>query len=406
MSLRNWSRRRTLLVLLLAVALAGFGLVPDPATMAAPSAAAEKNPLFTIPDGDAATLHKYLQKLAGTSPEGATEEEQAAFSVKALNTLVQAADRLLAAKPNEEQLVDAYNYKLQGLQALVALEQPAARKQYDAAMNQARASKLGAVKVLGWENFISDRTQNWTDLDANARKAFRDEILKQIEVGGADVLDVSIIQVTARQLEFEDDAFVAKLLEESLPLFKKSTDKDVAQALQEANFEGLLRFFKLPGNELEIKGDLLGGGELDWKSYRGKVVLIDVWATWCPVCRQEMPHVMEAYRAYHDKGLEVLGVSLDESVEDAKKYIKDTHLPWDNMLQQDPKQRYFNHPLVRHYGISAIPVSILVGKDGRVITTHARGEKLRSELAKLFGEPGARTDAPKQAAAPNQNKAG
>jgi thiol-disulfide isomerase/thioredoxin len=406
MSVRTWSRRRTLLVLLLASALAGFGLVPDLSTIAASNAAVDKNPLFNIPSGDAAALHAYLEKLAGTSPQGATEEEQGAFSIKALNTLVQAADRLIAAKPTEEQLTDAYNYKLQGLQALVSLEQPEARKQYEAAMNQARASKVGSVKVLGWENFISDRTQNWSALDANGRKAFHDEIFKQITADGANVLDVSIIQVTAKQLEYEDDAFVAKLLEEALPLFKKSTDKDVAATLQEANFDGVLRRLKLPGQQLEIKGDLLGGGQLDWKAYRGKVVLIDVWATWCPVCRQEMPDVLEMYRAYHDKGLEVLGVSLDESPEDAKKYVKDSHLPWDNMLQQDPKQRYFNHPLVQHYGINGIPQSILVGKDGRVITTHARGEQLRMELAKLFAQPGKQSDAPKQAAAPSSNKAG
>jgi thiol-disulfide isomerase/thioredoxin len=390
------------LTLLLAGTLAGAGLVPSLPSVAAPSAAVEKNPLFTIPNGDAATLHAYLEKLAGTSPQGATEEEQGAFSVKALNTLVQAADRLLAAKPSEEQLTDAYNYKLQGLQALVQLEQPEARKKYEAAMNEARASKVGSVRVLGWENYISDRTQNWSALDADARKAFHDEILKQVQTNGADALDVSIVQVAVRQLEHEDDAFVAKLLEETLPMFKKSTDKDVVAMLKDANLEGVLRFLKLPGNELEIKGDLLGGGQLDWKAYRGKVVIVDLWATWCPICRQEMPDVLEAYRAYHDKGLEVLGVSLDESPEDAKKYLKDAHIPWDNMLQKDPKQRYFNHPLVEHYGISGIPVTMLVGKDGRVITTHARGPKLQSELAKLFGPPAGA----KQAAAPPQNKAG
>jgi thiol-disulfide isomerase/thioredoxin len=316
--------------------------------------------------------------------------------------LVQAADRLLVAKPSEEQLTDAYNYKLQGLQALVQLEQPEARKKYEAAMNEARASKVGSVRVLGWENYISDRTQNWSDLDADARKAFHDEILKQVQTGGADALDVSIVQVAVRQLQYDDDAFVAKLLEVTLPMFKKSTDKDALAMLKEANLEGVLRFLKLPGNELEIKGDLLGGGQLDWKAYRGKVVIVDLWATWCPVCRQEMPDVLEAYRAYHDKGLEVLGVSLDESPEDAKKYLKDSHIPWDNMLQKDPKQRYFNHPLVEHYGISGIPVTMLIGKDGRVITTHARGPKLQSELAKLFGPPAGA----KQAAAPPQNKAG
>jgi thiol-disulfide isomerase/thioredoxin len=406
MSLRTWSRRRTLLVFLLAAGLAGSGLVPSLSSIAASNAEIDKNPLFNIPNGDAATLYTYIQKLANTPPQGATEEEQAAFSVKALNTLVQATDRLLAAKPSEEQLINAYNYKLQGLLALVSLEQPEARKKYESAMNQARASKVGDVKVLGWQNLIMDRTQNWSAVDAAARKAFRDEIFKEINADGVNRLDVSIVQVTAKQLEYEDDAFVAKLLEEAVPLFKKSTYKEVAATFEQANLEGLLRFLKLPGNELEIKGDLLGGGQLDWKSYRGKVVLIDIWATWCPHCREEMPGVLEAYRTYHDKGLEVLGVSLDESPEDAKKYVKDSHLPWDNMLQQNPKERYFNHPLVQHYGISGIPVSILVGKDGRVITTRARGDALRSELAKLFGEPGQRNDGPKQAAAATANKAG
>jgi thiol-disulfide isomerase/thioredoxin len=142
------------------------------------------------------------------------------------------------------------------------------------------------------------------------------------------------------------------------------------------------------GNQMEISGELLSGGEIDWPSFsKDKVVLVDFWATWCGPCRAEIPNVLDMYEKYHDKGFEVLGVSLDRKPEDAKKYVAQNKLPWDSLFPANEEDRFWNHPLAKYYGIGGIPTAILVGKDGKVVNMNARDEVLRDELQRLLGEP-------------------
>jgi len=351
----------------------------------AKSAAAEKD-RFAIPEGDADEIHAFMEKLAQTRPEGKTEEQQLAFSVKALETLVKAADKLLAAYPSAEQEEDAYGYKLEGLQALIAMGQEDARKPLEKVMAEARGHKSQKIVINGWQTFISDRASRWPELDADTRQAFHDEILKTIEADGPHPLDVSIVQATAMQLERTDEDHLVKLLEQAIPKLQ-SDDQEVQAGLAEANFEGMLRRLTLLGKPMELSGELLSGKKLDWDSYRGKVVLVDFWASWCGPCRAEVPNILAMHKAYHDKGFAVLGVSLDAEAKDATKAVREMKLPWDSIFPEDEDQREFNHPLVRHYGINGIPTAILVDKEGRVVSLNARGEVLGEELKKLLGEP-------------------
>ncbi len=393
--------------MLLAFGLAAWSPSPGVHLQAAEEAAAKADDdRFKAPEGDAKTLEAFIKKLVDTSPEGTTDEEQMAFSVKLLNALVQAADKLLAAKPSDEQATEAYNYKLQALRALSSMNQKDAHEQLEKTMTAARADKRESIAGLGWQAYIMDRTSQWSDVDAAAKKTFHDDIISQIKADGPKPMDASIVQVAAMRLDGEDDSFLAKLLEDAIALFAKSDDKTLVGALEEANFEGMLRRLQLPGHEMEIKGELLGGGEVDWKSYRGKVVLVDFWATWCGPCRAEVPNVLEMYQAYHDKGFEVLGISLDKTPEDAQKYVKEMKLPWDSLFPKDEEKRYWSHPLVRYYGIGGIPTAILVGKDGKVVSMNARDKDLRDELAKLLGEPAKKIEDAASAKAETPAKAG
>ncbi len=151
------------------------------------------------------------------------------------------------------------------------------------------------------------------------------------------------------------------------------------------SMQAAARRLKLVGNPIDLYGRTLADRSFDWKSYRGKVVLIDFWATWCGPCRAEMPNVKKLYETYHDRGFDVVGISLDDEREDAAGYMKKENLPWVCLFDREPgKDR---EPLADYYGVRGIPLAILVDREGRVLSLNARGPELERLLEKHIGPP-------------------
>jgi thiol-disulfide isomerase/thioredoxin len=157
--------------------------------------------------------------------------------------------------------------------------------------------------------------------------------------------------------------------------------KDVKVAKRAPLLEGAARRLELLGKPLDIKGTLLDGKKIDWPSYRGKVVLVDFWATWCVPCRAEFPNMRRLYAAYRDRGFEIVGISLDSKEEDLTEFLRKEKLPWPTIHERgvDPQ------PLGDYYGAVTIPQAILVDKEGRVVSLKASGTELERLLAKLIG---------------------
>ena len=107
-------------------------------------------------------------------------------------------------------------------------------------------------------------------------------------------------------------------------------------------------------------------------SVKAKVKIVDFWASWCGPCRAENPHVKELYEKYHDKGLEVISVSLDDKKDKWQKAIEQDGLPW---IHVSDLQAWGN-PLVKMLGIQGIPYLIVLDKDNRIVGTRLRGEQL------------------------------
>lgn len=114
---------------------------------------------------------------------------------------------------------------------------------------------------------------------------------------------------------------------------------------------------------------------------RGKVVLLDFWASWCGPCRRENPAVVKAYEKYNSQGFEVFSVSLDNNVDRWKQAIEQDGLVWPNHVCDMKK---WGNAASNAYGISSIPHTMLIGRDGIIIRTHLRGPALEEELEKLF----------------------
>lgn len=122
------------------------------------------------------------------------------------------------------------------------------------------------------------------------------------------------------------------------------------------------------------------GKPIQLSSLRGKVVMIDFWASWCGPCRQENPNVVKLYQQYHDKGFEILGVSLDRTKEEWEKAIKDDQLSWLHVSDL----QYWQNNAAQLYAVSAIPQTYLLDKDGKIIAKGLRSEQLATKLNELF----------------------
>lgn len=114
---------------------------------------------------------------------------------------------------------------------------------------------------------------------------------------------------------------------------------------------------------------------------RGKVVLLDFWASWCRPCRMENPNVVKLYQAYHDKGFEIYSVSLDQKREDWLRAISTDGLMWPNHVSD---LRGWSSQGGAIYGIKSIPATVLIDRDGRVVARNLRGKELSAKVHELL----------------------
>jgi thiol-disulfide isomerase/thioredoxin len=133
---------------------------------------------------------------------------------------------------------------------------------------------------------------------------------------------------------------------------------------------------------LDLKFTAVDGQQVDLSKMRGKVVLIDFWATWCPPCRAEVPDVVATYRKFHDQGFDVVGVSLDQDKNTMLAFAKEQGMVWPQYFDGQG----WDNAVSSSFGVSEIPAMLLIGKDGKIVRPDGSGD-LSRQVEKLVKGP-------------------
>lgn len=345
----------------------------------------------------AKALRGQLRAAAAAAPQdgAAVSEEVKSQLEQAIDLVVAAAKSSVSEAKTDSEATAKVQQAFEAIQAISQMGKLAADAQTEKLTNALQENVRPAVAEVIARLQMEGKLRQWPSLSEADRASTISNFVAAVKKSGATMTHASLLMRLASMQEMVDQPGPAvDAINELLPEMRKLDEANAGKSIggrqmkpYAPRLEGIVRRMGLVGKPMELEGKLLDGSTFDWNSYRGKVVLIDFHASWCGPCRAEVPNVLENYRNYHDKGFEVVGVNMDTDPKLAQKYIDDTGAKFPTIYSDDPDATGWEAPLATKYGVTAIPRVILVGKDGNVVSTSARGPKLAQLLQEILGPP-------------------
>ncbi|QDU58468.1 peroxiredoxin family protein [Aeoliella mucimassa] len=340
---------------------------------------------YEVPEGSVDDLLGYIQ----TGP--VHMRPRSVLDLRRMNqSLDMAAQRIFASQEaSDQQRLLAASLRVKFLHRLRLLGVKESGHKLDAFLSNVANDPAPRLQAFARYTQLDRQLDAWQHLCDQDRQAIIAEVRSGIEAPQADEHDLALLLKLADTVAESPDATkVAEVIEQLLPQLANSPNASITAHLPW--LEGVARRLKLPGNALEVEGELLSGDQLDWQDYRGKVVLVGFWATWSRPSTGEVSNIKTAYNAYHDRGFEVIGVSLDTNQEAVRTFVADRKIPWPVIYNQSETvssddSSHWNHPLASKYAINTIPRAILVDQEGNVIHMNLRGKNLHQTLAQILG---------------------
>lgn len=392
---------RTLSSLSQSLLLAGALLVPPSATAFAqspaskepagsklPKAPADDKPeekeaaiKFEVPvDASPAELLEWIVETKKTPPP---RNAMAETAKKMFPAVIQACDLILEKSKNADEQKKAIEEKFAAF-TILGRYLPSANKDLEALAEKYAGDARPEIAQIAVGHKLSIMAQTLGTADAAKTQQVADAAIGFLERFGVNKATYSSVSRVASSLGFSTHNEIAAATHERLAsLLEKS--QDPALVKRSSKLLGAARRIRLLGNEMMLSGVTADGKAFDWESYRGKVVLVDFWASWCGPCIGEIPNMKKNLELYGDKGFTIVGINMDETRAAYEKCVDNKEINWVNILSEEEGKRGWDAPMADYYGVSGIPTAILVDQKGKVVSLRARGKELDSQLESLLG---------------------
>ncbi|HEX4343473.1 MAG TPA: redoxin domain-containing protein [Verrucomicrobiae bacterium] len=236
------------------------------------------------------------------------------------------------------------------------------------------------AKVAAGKTSEADLKDNLTQLDALIAKHKGEKT--------DDAAQLSFLKASLYLQLFENDAKGLEILNQIKSDYAGTkaadmADKFIAQVQAQAEADKVKNALKVGTKFPDFNEQDLAGKSLSIANYKGKVVMLDFWATWCGPCVGELPNVQAVYQKHHAQGLEIIGISLDEDKAALDSFLKkNSVMTW---------QQYFDglgwsNKLAKKYGVNSIPATYLLDGNGNIIGKDLRGEALEAAVTQALAK--------------------
>jgi thiol-disulfide isomerase/thioredoxin len=325
--------------------------------------------------------------------------------VRVQKAILEGADKLLSQKVlSEDTRIEAIVFKWNATILLLNLDDEGAEERFLKVANEMAQDKNPIVaKNARVQLRQLDVLHSMRDLTQGSAKN-TGKLLEDVDVilkeDGLRYAQFDLVRKVARVLESQEKyEEAAQVYDRIAKAFEKSDDPQLAQVALESTKRATIRLGWI-GKQAEITGPRLDGRPFDLSDLKGKVVLVDFWATWCPPCVAEIPNVKQNYEKYRERGFEVVGISQDEDKGALESFVAGDNstkekLPWIMLWTAETVKDgdIEENPWAKKFGVDGLPETLLIDQSGKGVSLGLRGERLGAKLADLLGEPDEVADA-------------
>ncbi|MDR1141592.1 MAG: TlpA family protein disulfide reductase [Planctomycetaceae bacterium] len=344
--------------------------------------------IYVIPtDKTPKELLEYAQKMLQKNPTPPDHSQQESLNefIRKAKFIIEITDTALSRKPEEPLRSQLFLFKFQGLFGLAKAENDPDTVQklesyldeLDTLMPKSREAKKARLLDLQRQiDLFVRKNPNEKEFERITKIFF--SLLRREPINFPNGFALNFIEwMEIAELKLKKKGLIETGLKELTAILQSESLPVYQEMLKQINSAT-----KRLGQEFTLQGFSLDGKQFDIKTLRGKVVLIDFFASWCVPCIEELPRLKEIYAQYHDQGFEIVGIGGDKP-ENLKKMIEEHNISWTVVSEMLTVSKRLPS-IERQYGIKAYPTMFLIDREGKLVHSNARGQRLEAALRRQF----------------------